>query len=120
MSVEDYNGMKYGLFNVYFQYSNSSIPWASSYSPGMVAGLYAQAYNKTKNKKYLAQSNLLFNSFKIPLNVRGFIAHIKYGNWFLEYNFKPNHLILNGHIITMKGIYTYYQVTGDILTLELF
>ncbi len=53
MAVEDYNGMKYGVFNVYFQYSNSSIPWASSYSQGMAAGLYAQAYNKTNNKKIL-------------------------------------------------------------------
>lgn len=120
MSVEEYNGMKYGLFNVYFQYVNSSIPWASSYSQGMAAGLYAQAYNKTKDQKYLDQSKLLFNSFKIPLNESGFIAPTKFGNWFLEYNFKPNHLILNGHIITMKGIYSYYQVTGDPLALELF
>lgn len=120
MGIEEYNGMKYGVFKVYFQYVNSSVPWASSYSQGMATGLYAQAYNKTKDKKYLDQSKLLFNSFKIPLNESGFIAHTKYGNWFLEYNFKPNHLILNGHIITMKGIYTYYQVTGDPLALKLF
>lgn len=120
MSTEEYNGMEYGVFNVYFQYSNSSIPWASSYSQGMSAGLYAQAYNETKDEKYLDQSKLLFNSFKIPLNESGFIAPTEYGNWFLEYNFKPDHLILNGHIITMNGVYTYYQVTGDPLALELF
>ncbi|MEG3225090.1 MAG: hypothetical protein BME94_06095 [Methanobacteriales archaeon Met13] len=120
MSVEEYKGMKYGLFKVYFKHSNSSIPWTSSYSQGMAAGLYAQAYNKTKDKKYLDQSNLLFSSFKIPLNEGGFITPTKFGNWFLEYNFKPDHLILNGHIITMKGIYNYYQVTGDPFALELF
>jgi hypothetical protein len=120
MSVENYKGMKYGVFKVYFQYSNSPIPWASSYSQGMATGLYAQAYNKTKDKKYLDQSNLLFNSFKLPQNEGGFITQTKFGYWFLEYNFKPKHLILNGHIITMQGIYNYYQVTKNPLALTLF
>ncbi len=120
MSVEDYNGTKYGIFNVYFEYSNSSIPWASSYSQGMAAGLYSIAYNHTKDKKYLIQSYLLINSFKVPQNKGGFITSTKFGKWFLEYNFKPNHLILNGHIITMQGIYDYYQVTGDQFALNLF
>lgn len=120
MSIEDYKGMKYGVFKVYFQYSNSSIPWASSYSQGMAAGLYGIAYNQTKDEKYLDRSHILMNSFKVPQNEGGFIVPTKFGNWFLEYNFKPNHLILNGHIITMKGIYYYYQVTGDPFALELF
>jgi len=120
MVVKDYNGIKYGVFNVYFEYSNSSIPWASSYSQGMSAGLYSLAYNQTKDKRYLIQSHLLFNSFKVPQKEGGFITSTKYGNWFLEYNFKPNHLILNGHIITMQGIYDYYQVTGDSYALKLY
>lgn len=120
MGVEDYNGMKYGVFKVYFQYSNSSVPWASSYSQGMATGLYAQAYNKTKDKKYLDQAKLLFNSFKVPQSQNGFSTKTKFGTWFLEYNFLPKHLILNGHIITMQGIYNYYQVTKDPLALELF
>lgn len=71
MSVEEYNGMKYGLFNVYFQYVNSSIPWASSYSQGMAAGLYAQAYNKTKDQKYLDQSkNSSLIHLRYLLNVK--------------------------------------------------
>lgn len=120
MSVEDYNGMKYGVFKVYFPYSNSSIPWASSYSQGMATGLYAQAYNHTKDKKYLDHADILFNSFKVPQSKGGFSTTSKFGTWFLEYNFLPKHLILNGHIITMQGIYYYYQVTKDPLALELF
>lgn len=120
MSVEEYGGLDYGVFRVYFQYTNSSIPWASSYSQGQAAGLYAQAYNHSKDGKYLDQSHLLFNSFKIPLSEGGFITSTPYGPWFLEYNFKPRHLILNGHIITMQGIYHYYQVTGSQDALDLF
>lgn len=120
MSVEEYNGMNYGVFKVYFEYSNSSIPWVSSYSQGMATGLYAKAYNQTKDKKYFDQANLLFNSFKVPQNQGGFVTTTKFGTWFLEYNFLPKHLILNGHIITMQGIYDYYQVTKDPIALKLF
>jgi len=120
MSVEKYQGMDYGVFKVYFQYTDSDIPWASSYSQGLATGLYAQAYNHTKNKKYLDQSNLLFNSFKVPQSDGGFITSTSFGPWFLEYNFKPKHLIFNGHIITMQGIYNYYQVTRNPEALTLF
>lgn len=120
LSVENYQRMDYGVFKVYFQYTNSDIPWASSYSQGLATGLYAQAYHQTRNKKYLDQANLLFNSFKIPVSAGGFIASTRFGPWFLEYNFKPQHLILNGHLITMQGIYYYYQVTGNPEALTLF
>lgn len=120
MAIEDYEGTRYGVYNVYFEISNSSIPWASSYSQGMASGLYALAYNQTKDKRYLAQSNLLFNSFKVPQNKGGFLTQTKFGTWFLEIDFRPDHLILNGHIITMQGIYDYYQVTGDPSALKLF
>lgn len=120
MSVEEYNGTKYGVFKVYFQYTNSPIPWASSYSQGLATGVYAQAYNQTKNQKYLDQADLLFKSFKVPMSEGGFITSTRYGLWFLEYNFKPQHLILNGHLITMQGIYHYYQVTRNQEALNLF
>ncbi|MEN6330175.1 MAG: D-glucuronyl C5-epimerase family protein [Methanobacteriaceae archaeon] len=120
MSFENYNGTDYGVFKVYFQYTTSDIPWASSYSQGLATGLYAQAYNHTKNRKYLDQSNLLFNSFKVPQSDGGFITSTRFGPWFLEYNFKPQHLILNGHLITMQGIYSYYQVTKNPEALTLF
>ena len=119
MEVEELNGKKYALFKVYFHYRNSSIPWVSSFSQGIAAGLYAKAYNITKNETYLEKAQLLMNSFELK-GEEGFVINTTYGTWFLEYNFDPTFLVLNGHIITMKGLYNYYQVTGDERALELF
>ncbi|WP_054840865.1 D-glucuronyl C5-epimerase family protein [Thermococcus peptonophilus] len=53
--------------------------------------------------------------------MRTFIAETKYGVWYLEYNYYPEQLVLNGHIITLQGLYHYWEVTGgDEKAYELF
>jgi|GEM_PF-1189165 hypothetical protein len=116
----DFNGTKYALFLNYFHFENSSIPWVSGYAQGMGAGLYAKAYQITGNKTYLEIAKLLINSFKLPLDNNGFVSKTKYGSWYLEYNYNPNELVLNGHIIALQGIYYYWEVTGDKYAWNLF
>ncbi|WP_240911809.1 D-glucuronyl C5-epimerase family protein [Thermococcus sp. M36] len=112
---------KAGVFRVYFSPPEGSpVPWTSSFSQGMLAGLYAWLYNETGNETYLNASRLLFNSFYIPLRDGGFLRETEYGTWFLEYPYRPGFLVLNGHIITMKGLWLYYRFTGDERALELF
>ncbi|ASJ07713.1 hypothetical protein A3L11_00085 [Thermococcus siculi] len=112
---------KAGVFRVYFSPPEGSpVPWTSSFSQGMLAGLYAWLYNEMGNKTYINASRLLFNSFYIPLEDGGFVENTGYGVWFLEYPYRPDFLVLNGHIITMKGLWYYYRFTGDERALELF
>ncbi len=112
---------KAGVFWVYFSPPEGSpVPWTSSFSQGMLAGLYAWLYNETGNVIYLNASRLLFNSFYLPLERGGFVENTTYGIWFLEYPYRPDFLVLNGHIITMKGLWFYYRLTGDEKALELF
>ena len=110
-----------GVFWVYFSPPGESpVPWTSSFSQGMLAGLYAWLYNETRNETYLNASRLLFNSFHLPLEKGGFVEKTRYGVWFLEYPYRRDFLVLNGHIITMKGLWFYYRFTGDEEALELF
>ncbi|WP_197463600.1 D-glucuronyl C5-epimerase family protein [Thermococcus peptonophilus] len=114
------NGETCALLPVYFHFQNASVPWVSGYAQGMAAGLYALAYNMTRNESYLNIAKFFLNSFDLPLSENGFIAETKYGVWYLEYNYYPEQLVLNGHIITLQGLYHYWEVTGDEKAYELF
>lgn len=94
-------------------------PGVSGYAQGMTAGLYARAYNLTENETYLETARLFLNSFNLPLSQNGFVVQTKYDPWYLEYNYYPEQLVLNGHIITLQGLY-YWKVTGDERTYDLF
>ncbi|WP_088865298.1 D-glucuronyl C5-epimerase family protein [Thermococcus barossii] len=115
-----YEGTEYALFPVYFHFQNASVPWVSGYAQGMAAGLYAAAYNITGNETYLITAELFLNSFELPLSENGFVAQTKYGPWYLEYNYYPDELVLNGHIIALQGLYYYWEVTGDKRAYDLF
>jgi len=120
MVVKKKDGVEYALFLNYFHFENSSIPWVSGYAQGIGAGLYAKAYQMTKNKTYLKTAKLLLNSFQIPYKDGGFVVEYPYGLWILEYGYNPNELVLNGHIIALQGLYYYWEVTKDPYAKELF
>lgn len=109
----EHNGAEYALFHIYFQFQNASVPWVSGYAQGVAAGLYALAYNITGNETYLKTAGLFLNSFDLPPGRDGFVVSTKYGQWYLEYNYYPDELVLNGHIIALRGLYHYWKVTGD-------
>ncbi|NJD98425.1 D-glucuronyl C5-epimerase [Thermococcus sp. LS1] len=115
-----YSGTEYAVFHIYFHFQNASIPWVSGYAQGMAAGLYALAYNLTENETYLETAKLFLNSFDLPLSQNGFVVQTKYGPWYLEYNYYPEQLVLNGHIIALQGLYHYWKVTGDERAYNLF
>ena len=116
----NYNTKDYALFLNYFHFENSSIPWVSGYAQGMGAGLYAKAYQITKNETYLKIAKLLLDSFDLPLKKNGFVSNTKYGPWYLEYNYNSNELVLNGHIIALQGLYYYWEITKDEKAWQLF
>ncbi|MFA4647614.1 D-glucuronyl C5-epimerase family protein [Pyrococcus kukulkanii] len=116
----EYRGVKYAYLPIYFHFQNSSVPWISGYSQGVACGMYAIAYNVTKDERYLRLATLFFNSFKVPLEHGGFVTETKFGPWILEYPYYPEQLVLNGHIISARGVYYYYMVTKNPKALELF
>lgn len=120
LEKRSFKGIEYGVFRSYFEFQGSDLSWYSSFSQGLGAGAYAMAYNMTGEEKYLKDSKLLFNSFTLPLEENRIVTESKYGTWFLEYSYNQDQLILNGHIITLKGLYYYWQVTGDQRAYDLF
>jgi hypothetical protein len=120
IEAKSYNGMTYATLPIYFEYEKSPIPWINCYSQGKAAGLYAHGYNITGDLVYLQLSQNLLNSFKLPLKNGGFVTKTKYGLYFLQYNFLPQHYIFNVHLITMQGLYDCYKFTGNSYSYFLF
>ena len=120
VQYEEYGNRKCALLKNYFQFQNASIPWVSGYAQGVAAGLYAEAYNLTGNPAYLNLAEGFLNSFELPLSRNGFVVRTEYGPWYLEYNYYPKELVLNGHIIALQGLYYYWKVTGNRTAWKLF
>ena len=86
----------------------------------MLASLYAWLYNKTKKELRLKTAETIFNSPYLLLEKWDFVENTSYGIWFLEYPYVLGFLVLNDHIITLKGLWLYCRFTGDERALKLF
>ncbi len=101
------------FFNFYFRWEASGIPWNSSLSQGLAAGYYAIAYRKFGDIKYLRAAKGFANSFLIPRNEGGFSVNTTYGRFFLEYSNAPDDLVLNGFMLSLKGLTIYSCLMND-------
>lgn len=102
------------FFNFYFAWERDSIPWNSSFSQGIAAGYYAVAYGKFKDARYYEAAKSLVNSFLIPYEDGGFVLETAYGPFYLEYSNAPDDLVLNGFMLSLKGLAIYDSLIGDV------
>jgi hypothetical protein len=101
------------FFNFYFAWERASIPWNSSISQGIGAGYYAVAYKKFGDKRYLEAAMGLARSFLIPYEEGGFALKTEYGPFYLEYSNSPDDLVLNGFMLSLKGLVIYNELVKD-------
>ena len=104
------------FFNFYFAWERESIPWNSSISQGIGAGYYAIAYKKFGDERYLEAAIGLARSFSIPYGEGGFVLETEYGPFYLEYSNAPDDLVLNGFMLSLKGLALYNELIGDNLS----
>ncbi len=101
------------FFNFYFRWEKASIPWNSSLCQGIAAGYYAIAYKKFKDPRFLKAAQGLVNSFLIDQKNGGFVTHTPYGKFYLEYSNAPDDLVLNGFMLSLKGLTLYNALVGN-------
>lgn len=95
---------------------NNTAPFISGMTQGLAIELLTNAYNYTKNEKYINYAKEGLNAFSIDINEGGVTYKDANGWWYEEYaqpnmNIQPR--VLNGHIFALLGIYKYYEITGD-------
>ncbi len=101
------------FFNFYFRWEVTSVPWNSSLCQGIAAGYYAIAYRKFRDPKFLEAARGLVNSFLIDQKDGGFVLNTSYGKFYLEYSNAPDDLVLNGFMLSLKGLTLYNALIGD-------
>ncbi len=120
--VEDKNigDLEYGVFKFYFAWENEDIPWISSISQGIGCAYFAIAYSITGEYEFKRAAILLANSFQVPFEKGGFRAELDFGPFYLEYSNAPYDLVLNGFMLSLKGLWIYSQLIEDSAALNTF
>ncbi len=101
------------FFKFYFAWETAKIPWVSSISQGIGAGYYALAYLKTGNETYLEVARGLAKSFGTPLSKGGFRISLPEGPFYLEYSHASDDHVLNGFMLSLKGLSIYTKLVED-------
>ncbi len=109
--LESYGNTSF--FNFYFRWEVASVPWNSSLCQGIAAGYYAIAYRKFGDERYLRAAEGLVNSFLVDQSEGGFSMDTRYGRFYLEYSNAPDDLVLNGFMLSLKGLTIYHALIGD-------
>jgi len=115
-----YKNLSYGVMKFYFAWERESIPWISSISQGIGSAYFAIAYSITGEHEFERAARLLANSFQVPFEMGGFRIELDYGPFYVEYSNAPFDLVLNGFMLSLKGLWIYLQIIEDNATLKAF
>lgn len=117
---ERFGDLNYGVVKLYFAWEKESIPWISCISQGIGCAYFAIAYLMTGESKFERAARLLANSFQVPVEVGGFRLELDSGPFYLEYSNAPYDLVLNGFMLSLKGLWIYSQIIRDPAALDAF
>lgn len=98
-----------------FEYMGGPSFWPSAMSQGMVLPSIARAYRLTGKKHYLEEADRIMNSFSVDHKHGGVLDRGESGKdtWYLEYAFSSSLKVLNGSLISLQGLKSYANLTGD-------
>jgi len=117
---ERFGDLNFGVLKLYFAWEKESIPWISSISQGIGCAYFAIAYLMTGEGEFERAARLLANSFQVPIEMGGFRLELDSGPLYLEYSNAPYDLVLNGFMLSLKGLWIYSQIIQDPAALNAF
>lgn len=99
-------------------------PWYSAMAQGQALSLAVRLYLDTKDSTYLTDARLLFNSFRhVGRGSNPWVTYIDAGRylWLEEYpqNLTPSDHTGNGFNFAIFGLYDYYLLTRDAMSLQI-
>jgi hypothetical protein len=86
------------------------MPWFSAMAQGEAISVLCCAYNLEKNESYLNMARKAFEVLKTPIEDGGVLFTDESGYWLEEYPQRPPSHVLNGHLYTLFGVYSYLSV----------
>lgn len=115
-TMQKYRGLefwtwKYDFDNLVF---GAHAPWISSLAQGNALCVFLAAYDLTNDSMYLDAAECTFRSFLVPTWAGGVTTFENNVTWFEEVAGvdAPSSKILNGHIIAVQSLWTFWKWTG--------
>ncbi|WP_286421644.1 D-glucuronyl C5-epimerase family protein [Myroides odoratimimus] len=104
----------FAVLQTELQVENYRLPskWASAMSQGYAVVIMLQAYNLTRDNRYLDMSNKFLKSFDYSID-KGGVLNFWDGYPFYEEYADPKSHVLNGYMFSLAGLYYSYRVTGN-------
>ncbi|RLG49002.1 MAG: hypothetical protein DRO06_00230 [Thermoproteota archaeon] len=131
VEVRSIDGRRVGLLPHYFSWVRGPYPWYSSISQGLGAGYMAMASRLGGGEDLMETAELLVEAFFLPperggvrvelggpvslIGGRSFtLERVEGGRpFYVEYSDAPDDLVLNGFMLSLKGLWIYSSLTGD-------
>lgn len=121
-TTQRHNAINFKTILYQFEYLGGRSFWPSAMSQGMILPSIARAYRLTGKKAYYDQADLIMNSFMVSYKYGGVLDRGAKGkdNWYLEYAFSNDYRVLNGTVISLQGLKSYTNATGNLKAKKLF
>ncbi len=116
---------KYDVLEYRFPWKRYSMipPWRSAMAQAQAMQVYVRAYRVTQDSMFLRNAERLQAAFFVEVDSGG----VTYKDddrhwWYEEYADEGGKetRVLNGMLVTLLGLYEYYTITGDTVSLVLF
>jgi heparosan-N-sulfate-glucuronate 5-epimerase len=85
------------------------MPWFSSMAQGEAISVLCYAYYLEKDTAYLETARRALELLKIPVENGGVLSKDKIGYWFEEFPQIPPSHVLNGHLFTLFGVFSFFS-----------
>jgi hypothetical protein len=112
----EYQGVSFWVWK--YNFSNplydAKGPWTSSLSQGDALCVFLAAYDLTNDPSYIRAAEYAFRSFLVPESAGGLTTVEGDAAWYEEVACEDSNStkILNGHIIALQSLWTYWKWTG--------
>lgn len=108
----------YSIYEYPFRHPIYELPvgWHDAMIQARMIDIMLKANNLTNEEKYLTEAKLLSNAFFVSVSDGGLTYKTTNNGWWYEHRAHKDGLnprILNGHMITLLDLYSYYEYSND-------
>ncbi|MFW5872628.1 MAG: D-glucuronyl C5-epimerase family protein [bacterium] len=122
-NVSFINGLPFWEYQFEYSKYNMKVPWRSGMAQGRVLQALVLAYKETGNQDYYDFGSKIIEGFSLTIDQKGITRPEGIDMWWYEEYAHPqgvNSKVLNGMIITLMGIWDFYEVSQSAKAKDVF
>lgn len=123
LSVNQFEGGEFGVWEYHYPLSNLVPPWVSGLAQGVGVQLLARAYMRCGEDRYLQTAHMAFRAFDVEVKDGGVTYKDSPDEWWYEEYAGRGCIesrVLNGMVYALVGIDEYRRVSNDSMAESMF